>query len=356
MDANKLKILIIEDSFDLLEELGSLLRYENYEVLKASDGDTGIRLAFEHKPDLILCDIVMAGTDGFDVLKKLREKPEFAMTPFIFTTALVEWRVQRKGMELGADDYLVKPFTRITLLNAIKTRLKKAKDNMKQIKQFKSNIIYSLPHEMQTPLNVILGFSKTLKDDSADLSKEEIAEISSYIYDSSVRLSEVIKKFVMLTNVELNKDRKSFSRVAITEKKIRKLAGEIAAKYDRTGDLILEITDIELHIINDWFLFALEELIDNAFKFSEKGGKVTVKSLKDEQNINFIISDNGRGFPPEFCEKIGAFMQFDRKTNEQQGVGLGLFIAKQIVNLHKGEMHIKSSLNFGSDIIMKFPV
>ena len=110
MKKNKIKILVIEDEVDLLDELASLLRYENYEVLEAPDGNSGINLATEHKPALILCDIIMPGINGYDVLKKLRENPESSTIPFIFITALAEWNSLRQGMEMGADDYIVKPF------------------------------------------------------------------------------------------------------------------------------------------------------------------------------------------------------------------------------------------------------
>lgn len=355
MNRNKITILVIEDEPDLLEEISSMLQYENYGVITASDGDTGIRLAMEHKPDMILCDIVMRGTDGFAVLKKLREKPEFGLTPFIFITALAEWHSLRQGMEAGADDYIVKPFTRMTLLNALTTRLAKAKDNQKQIKQFKNNIIYSVPHELQTPLNVIIGYCKMMKEEPDNLTREEITEMCSDIHDSAVRLAEVVRKFLMLTDVELNKDRKTFSRVNINTKTVSKLAGQIADKYQRNSDLVLEIADFELDSVKEWFLFALGELIDNAFKFSVPGAIVTVKSFRDDKNITLTISDHGRGFPPDSVEKINAFVQFDRKTKEQQGTGLGLFIAKQIFLLHGGEMFINSTVNNGSDIIVKFP-
>jgi DNA-binding response OmpR family regulator len=356
MKKNKIKILVIEDEVDLLDELASLLRYENYEVLEAPDGNSGINLATEHKPALILCDIIMPGINGYDVLKKLRENPESSTIPFIFITALAEWNSLRQGMELGADDYIVKPFSRDTLLNAIKTRLNKANKSQQEINRLKNNIIYSVPHELQTPLNVIMGYCKTMKDESANLTRNEIAEMSRDIYESATRLSEVSQKFLMLADVELNKDRIHFSKAKIDKNIISKLAVEISGKYNRSDDLSLEMADIEIKILKDWFIFAISQMIDNAFKFSQPGEKVTVSTEQKNKHINIIISDHGRGFPPECVNKINAFTQFDREKYEQQGIGLGLYLAKQIIVLHDGEMTINTFLNTGSKINIKLPV
>jgi DNA-binding response OmpR family regulator len=121
------KILIIEDTIQLRESIADALELEGFEVIHANDGITGIRMAWEQLPDLILCDILMPGIDGYDVLQSLKSEDGQVPFPFIFITALAERKNYREGMELGADDYLIKPFTISELLNAINTRLKKYK-------------------------------------------------------------------------------------------------------------------------------------------------------------------------------------------------------------------------------------
>ena len=121
------KILIIEDTVQLRESIADALELEGFEVIHAGDGITGIQMAWKYLPDLILCDIVMPGMDGYDVLQSLKADDEQVPFPFIFITALAERKNYREGMELGADDYLIKPFTISELLNAINTRLKKYK-------------------------------------------------------------------------------------------------------------------------------------------------------------------------------------------------------------------------------------
>lgn len=118
-------ILIIEDNNDIRESTAEILELSGYKILQANNGKTGVDLAFQHKPDLILCDIMMPELDGYGVLYMLGKNADTAGTPFIFLTAKAERVDFRKGMEMGADDYLTKPFDDIELLNAIESRLKK---------------------------------------------------------------------------------------------------------------------------------------------------------------------------------------------------------------------------------------
>ncbi len=118
-------ILIIEDNDDIRESTAEILELANYEVFQADNGKTGVELANSQLPDLILCDIMMPELDGYGVLYLLNKNPQTAATPFIFLTAKAERMDMRKGMEMGADDYLVKPFDDVELLNAIESRLNK---------------------------------------------------------------------------------------------------------------------------------------------------------------------------------------------------------------------------------------
>lgn len=119
------KILIIEDNNDIRENVVEILGLAGYTVFEADNGKTGIELAVNNLPDVILCDIMMPELDGYGVLFMLNKNPETAAIPFIFLTARAERIDQRKGMEMGADDYLTKPFDDIELLNAIESRLRK---------------------------------------------------------------------------------------------------------------------------------------------------------------------------------------------------------------------------------------
>lgn len=125
------KILLIEDNDDIRNNTAEILELSNYEVIVAENGKIGVEKAIEHKPDLIICDIMMPVLDGYGVLHALHKNDAIKNTPFIFLTAKTERNDFRKGMELGADDYITKPFSATELLNAIDSRLNKI-DLLKQ--------------------------------------------------------------------------------------------------------------------------------------------------------------------------------------------------------------------------------
>lgn len=126
------KILLIEDNEDVRENTAEILELSNYKVTTASNGKEGVELALKEPPDLIICDIMMPVLDGYGVLHLLSKHTETALIPFIFLTAKSEKSDFRKGMGMGADDYITKPFDGIELLNAVEARLKKS-ESLKQM-------------------------------------------------------------------------------------------------------------------------------------------------------------------------------------------------------------------------------
>jgi len=119
------KILVIEDNVEMCENITSILKLANYQVISANSGRLGIELVQQHQPDLIVCDIMMPDLDGYGVLHILAKDPATANIPFIYLTAKSEMKDFRVGMNLGADDYITKPFDGLELFNAIELRLKK---------------------------------------------------------------------------------------------------------------------------------------------------------------------------------------------------------------------------------------
>ncbi|MEO9147128.1 MAG: response regulator [Ginsengibacter sp.] len=148
------KVLLIDDSNDLRENTAEILELANYKVFTAENGKAGVELALREDPDLIICDIMMPELDGYGVLHLLQKNPSVRNKPFIFLTAKTEHKDLRKGMELGADDYITKPFSGIELLSAVESRLKK----MELIeKQFNGDL-----QELQELIRV--GSGDALKD------------------------------------------------------------------------------------------------------------------------------------------------------------------------------------------------
>ena len=160
------KILVIEDEAAIRETIVDTLEFDSYDVTSARNGVEGVQLAQSYQPDLILCDVMMPKLDGYGVLLELSQIPNLSKVPFIFLTAKATKEDMRRGMSLGADDYLTKPFTSQELLDAVNTRLERhtqlQKYNTQQMDFVRQYINLTLPHELRTPLNAIIGFSEII--------------------------------------------------------------------------------------------------------------------------------------------------------------------------------------------------
>src|SRR6187402_1754729 len=120
------RLLVIDDHEDIRENTAEILSLAGYETFTAENGKRGVEVAIREKPDLVICDIMMPELDGYGVLHLLRKNPLTQTIPFIFLTAKTERSDFRKGMELGADDYITKPFDDNELLSAVEVRLRKS--------------------------------------------------------------------------------------------------------------------------------------------------------------------------------------------------------------------------------------
>ena len=353
-------ILVIEDENSLRSNIAETLTYEGFEVIQAENGRAGIGVLERAIPDLILCDVMMPEMDGYQVLKAIRSKTETALIPFIFITALAERENIRSGMDLGADDYLSKPFTREELLSAVNTRLKKQETSRSQaesaLDELRISLISNLPHELRTPLNGIIGYGELMRDYSENLTTADIIEYGSVIYESGMRLYRLVQNYLIFAQLELE----SGSRVSYPEQEnvgelVPDCVMKIAQKYRRNSDLVFGETSGHAKIKLKEFLKIVEELTDNAFKFSKAGSKVQVVCRQENSMLLFQVSDQGRGMLPAELKKIGAYMQFNRRLNEQQGSGLGLAIVQRIVKINNGDFSAESLPGSGTTITITIP-
>ncbi len=351
------KILVIEDQEDIREIVCEILMAEDFEVIDAENGEVGVKLARTEIPDLIICDIMMPKLDGYGVLQELRKNPSTNTVPFIFLTAKASKSDLRQGMQLGADDYLSKPFSREELLGAITARQKKQKaidqQSQQQLDELRGNLTRSLPHELHTPLNGILGFSQILIEDYDTTPRDDALKMLKHIYDSGERLYRITQNFLLYAELELwEKDPQSQGQlitkeemVVYTEKMIAQLCLKQADEVQRTTDLILELEPFAVNISEGQLTKIIKEVLDNAFKFSAPGTPVSVRTSSHQEIVEISICNLGIGMTAEQIAKLGAYMQFERKIHEQQGSGLGLIIAKRLTELNQGRLTIKSVPN-----------
>ncbi len=346
------KILVIEDQVEIREILVEMLTTEEFNITEAENGLVGIKLANSELPDLIICDIMMPEIDGYEVLNRLRKNPDTEIIPFIFLSAKSSQIDVRQGIELGADDYLTKPFTRAELLGAIAARFEKKEAFERQAKKKLDNlcinISHSLPHELHTPLNGIIGMSQLLIDNFDSIERDEAKKMLEAVYTSGERLYNLTKKFLLYAQIEIMATSPEGTELLKNTKAInntKSLISEIvilkAKKAGREEDLRLDIQDATIQIQASKLQTIVEEIIDNALKFSQPGTNIYLLSeLDDTYHLTFVNS--GRGMTTAQIANLGAYMQFERKLYEQQGSGLGLTIVKRLVELHGGKLVIES--------------
>jgi signal transduction histidine kinase len=356
------KILVVDDSDYILESANVLLSLEGYEVFVASNGEEGYRKACEILPDLILSDIQMPVMDGYAFLEKIRANPATEHIPFIFLTAFGEKQNIREGMIRGADDYITKPFTHDEIVQAINTQWKKLETVQKQLKEKVETvgkaISFALPHEFRTVLNEVIGSAKFIISSFDELTKEDLIDIANDIVKSSNRLLKITENFLIYTKIEALAnipEKKSQLRLHFTDEPfaiIQDIALLKAAAYNRTADLEIDepACNISVEISTDSFYKIIDELLDNALKFSEPGQKVKISSSLDKGMVVFSISDQGRGISYDKIKFIDTLTQFERELYEQQGIGMGLVIAKRLVELHDGKFEIFSEVGKGTTV------
>jgi len=358
-------ILIIDDEELICSLLASVLQTEGYETLTASDGRHGIKLAREHLPDLIICDVTMPSVDGHATLKTLRQDPSTATIPFIFLSGQSAMSDMRQGMDMGADDFLAKPVMPGELVAAVRSRLQKREMNRKEterkLNELRMNLSLTLPHEIRTPLSGIIGFAEILRDDSQKLKPAEISEMASMILMSSQRLGLLMENFLTYAQLQMlsarpdkggfvGRETTTSLRSALEEAAQRKCAG-----MDRLKDLRVRLVEAEAAIYLQSITRMLDELLDNACKFSRDGTPIEVTSTVEEGLYVLRVRDEGAGMDPKHISDIGAYRQFGRTNREQQGTGLGLTITKMLTELYGGEFSATSDPGKGTSVVLKIP-
>ncbi len=360
-------ILLIEDDPNILDNLTDLLEAEGFQVLGARNGLEGIKIAQSEVPNLIISDAMMPEMDGYDVLSALKLDPTTATIPFIFLTALADPTEQRRGMNQGADDYLTKPFRADELLTAVRVRLdKQARHHHtfeERLRELGRNISRVIPHEFRTPLGVIIGYAQMISEEADLFQIAEIRDMMRDVYVAGGRLEELAEKYTVLAEIEvLQSDPEKFQNLKNTYIEnaidfIRIIAEKEANKHGRLKDLVLDLAPSAIRINPDHLRVLVHELLENAFKFSIAGAPVLLTSrTTPEGQYSIEFRDSGRGMRKAHIDQINAFMQFERDSYEQQGLGIGLYIAKRIVELYQGTLAMDSAVQEGTTARIGLPI
>lgn len=342
------RVLVIEDDPLVRANIVDLLEAENYDVQAAENGKIGVDHALKHPPDIIVCDIMMPEMDGYQVMDALRTAPSTQNTPFIFLSAMADKTQVRQGMDMGADDYLTKPFKRQELLSAIVARLdRKARmdeEARRKLDSLRSNISLSLPQELHAPLASILGTQQLLLELYDSYNKSHVLSMIEKMHKDTRRLQRLVQNFLLYARLELLASDEAQIRALRSEALdqpgtvIGNVATNKAKEADRDKDLKLELADVPICVSDTAMAMIISELVDNALKFSLPGTPVQVKGEADDTHYLISVIDQGPGLASSHLSQISPFIQFERRWSQREGTGFGLTLAKRMAELYDGEL------------------
>ncbi len=359
------KIILIEDETILRENICEILELNNYTVIEAENGYEGIQKIFKEEPSIVICDIMMPELDGYSVLKTIRDSKMFANLPFIFLTARSSHMDSRSGMEMGADDYISKPFEIKDLLNTIKARLERTEGLKKEINDkvdaFKKTLSTVYTHEFYTGLTSIYMAADILIEHYHRMTSTHLTDLFFSIKTAAERIERTLRNLQLYAefsgpNNNASKIKDSIkSAPCFYKDTLIEIANKFAISYKRPQDLKFRLVDCKLLLPVEHFSKIVEEIIDNAFKFSETGTEIYINSSFEDDECVISIANMGI-----CCEELNksefpAFQQYFREIHEQQGNGLGLHIANRLITINNGEMIINSIRDSLTTVKLSFP-
>lgn len=358
------KLLVIEDNTDVRENIREILESADFVVETAQNGQEGYEMIKRFKPDLIVCDIMMPVMDGYGVLKKLRADKEIADTPFVFLTAKTSKNDLSKGMEMGADDYIMKPFTIAELLKRVKIRLDKRREVLEKTKnkleESTSHSTSPIGKELQEPLKTVTGIGQLIMTEHYSMEKTELVEFVSLIHKAGLELKDLIGESLRFYEVEDLRGKPEWveklkAEVADSKKVLEKVADEEVTRFGREKDLVTSFVDAQVAMPAEYLDVVVSSLLNNAFKFSMHGSMVRLITGEEKGKLILTVSDEGIGMTDEEVKNIGPYKKMSGNENFK-GLGLGLINAKRTIELFGGTFSIKSTKGVGTLIRAHIPI
>ncbi len=361
------EILVVDDIPDNLTIITNILHDKNKELYTARSGKQALKIASVRDIDLILLDISMPEMDGYEVCKRLKADEKTASIPVIFLTAKVQPEDVVKGFNVGAVDYITKPFNFSELMVRVHNHLdrKRSRDiineqysKLQELNSIKDKFFLLITSDLRAPFNEL----KELTNDLVfNFDKLELPELKNYAKDiqkSAGKGYSLLEKLVEWSRIQRNEVRYSPQTINVSEiidQKIEEFKEDAKKKNIK---LFYETND-DFYILADRSMinFILSNLISNALKYSNSGGDIIISSKNDEDFVEITVYDTGIGIAKENISKIfetGLFFS-TKGTNGETGTGIGLIICKDFVERHKGKLWVESMEGIGSDFKFTIP-
>jgi len=358
------KIIVVDDNIENLTAIKNTLK-EKYEVFPCPSAVNMFDLLEHIKPDLILLDVEMPDINGYEAANKLKSNEIFKDIPIVFLTSMNDAESEIAGLNLGAVDYIHKPFAAPLLLRRIKTHLSLIDHQMEaqNASRAKGEFLSHMSHEIRTPLNAIMGMI------NISLNTEDIDKIKNCLqraHNASKHLLHIINEILDMSKIEAQKFELSYSEFDF-EKTLSNIFNVTNVRAEEK-DIHLSVDinkNVPPYIICDELRLSqvIINLVNNAIKFTPEKGKVVLSAekldeLKGDITLRVVVADNGIGITEEQQKKLfTSYSQADSSISRNfGGTGLGLAISKEIVELMQGKIWIESEINKGSKFIFTIKV
>lgn len=345
-------VLVVDDNPLILNVVRGLLKSEHYDVVAACDGQEALQLLQGHEVDVIICDVMMPAMDGYELHRKVREQATLSHIPFVFLTALDDQSERNRGREVGADDYLTKPFDPQELLAVVKGKIARAR-GLKAVSEerydsYRKKVIHTLSHEFRTPLVAINTGAELLLEQHDNINVDRLRGLIEAIRRGGLRLERLVNDFMLLQQIEagianrLVETRHQICRVTSLLAQCQQLCEPQLAQEGFRYSFVPCADTIEVDVYEPHIIDIVQRLVSNSLKFSKEVKEVDVVTLAQDPEIYFEVRDRGIGIDlDKVNEALNIFGQINREKLEQQGGGLGLAIAGRYAMLNRGRIEFE---------------
>ena len=360
----KTKLLIIDDNSNNRTAISYWLDKENYEILHAVNGESGLQIIETFLPDIILLDYNLPGIDGIEVCQQIRSNENLPFIPIIMMSSQAP-EANIIALEQGADEFIVMPINPAELKSRIKatlrlkeailksTKLLEQNKRLKELDQIKSNFISKVSHELKTPLQGILGYTDILlRGLQGDLNYPQKL-MTKQIKEAGEQLFTLINQLLDLANIEKGEERIITEVITIEDifNYLSHIAEPIATKKKINLKFVLEDKNIQLESDKVKLQKVLLNILSNSIKFSKENSIVLISARDlEEKFIEIKIQDEGIGISKDNIAYIfEKFWQMDDSiTRTHGGIGIGLALAKRLIIILGGDIFVESKPNKGS--------